>query len=136
MTKLCQLLEEYHLDNDNGDTQPSPSFASMESPALMSLFNARVAQKRPASFRIKSKLDRYLEDELVPCTENFNVLDWWKVAGTRYPTLRLVARDIFAIPVSTVASESTFSTSGRVLSDHRSRLTPEILEAPDRKSVV
>jgi hypothetical protein len=71
-----------------------------------------------------------LEDDLVHfSTENFQILDWWKVAGTRYPTLRKIARDILAIPVSTVASESAFSTSGRILSEHRSRLTPEILEA-------
>jgi hypothetical protein len=67
---------------------------------------------------------------LVPInSENFKILDWWKVVGTRYPTLRKIARDIYAIPVTTVASESAFSTSGRVLSEHRSRLTPEILEA-------
>ena len=40
----------------------------------------------------------------------------------------MIARDIFAILVTTVASESAFSTSGRVLSDHRSRLTPKTLE--------
>jgi hypothetical protein len=80
--------------------------------------------------KFKSELDRYLEEELVSVhTDNFKILDWWKVAGTRYPTLRKVARDIFAIPVSTVASESAFSTSGRVISEHRSRLTPEIVEA-------
>jgi hypothetical protein len=67
---------------------------------------------------------------LVPIlVENFQILDWWKVAGTRYPTLRKIARDIFAIPVSTVASESTFSTSERVLSEHRSRLTSDMLES-------
>jgi hypothetical protein len=62
---------------------------------------------------------------LVPIsTENFKILDWWKMAGTRYPTLRKIARDIYAIPVTTIASESVFSTSGRVLSEHRSQLTP------------
>ena len=77
----------------------------------MSLFNERVAQKWPTS-----ELDRYLEDELVPLSKDkFSVLDWWKVGGTRYPTLRLLARDIFTTPVSTVASESSFITSGRVL---------------------
>jgi hypothetical protein len=51
------------------------------------------------------------------------------VAGTRYPTLRKIARDIFAIPVTTVASEFVFSTSGRVLSEHHSQLTPDIMDA-------
>ena len=130
IAKICTLLEEYNLESDDDHGQPSSSFSSLEAPALMSLFNARVAQKRHASFRMKSELDRYLEDELVPLSKDkFSVLDWWKVGGTRYPTLRLLARDVFATPVSTVASESAFSTSGRVLSDHRSRLTPEILEA-------
>jgi hypothetical protein len=45
------------------------------------------------------------------------------VAGTRYPTLRRIVGDIFVIPVTMVTSESAFSTSGRVLSEHRNRLT-------------
>ncbi|XP_022891877.1 zinc finger BED domain-containing protein RICESLEEPER 2-like [Olea europaea var. sylvestris] len=40
-----------------------------------------------------------------------------------------VARDLLAIPVSTVASESAFSTSGRFVSPHRNRLHPKTLEA-------
>ena len=47
----------------------------------------------------------------------------------KYPTLQRLARDILAIPVTTVASESAFSTSGRLLSPHRSRLHPRTLEA-------
>jgi hypothetical protein len=73
-------------------------------------------------------MDHYLCDDLVPYTEMFSVLDWWKVAGTWYPTLRKVERDIFAIPVTTVASESAFSTSGRIMNEHRSRLTSHMLE--------
>ncbi|KAJ4722279.1 Peroxidase [Melia azedarach] len=40
-----------------------------------------------------------------------------------------IARDILAIPVSTVASESAFSTAGRVVSPHRNRLHPNTVEA-------
>ena len=82
----------------------------------------------PATARLQGEIDQYLNDGLVPYVEKFNMLDWWKVARTRYPTLRKVARDIFAIPVTMVASESAFSTSGRKLNDHRSQLTPHMVE--------
>ncbi|KAJ0790250.1 putative HAT dimerization domain, ribonuclease H-like superfamily [Helianthus annuus] len=41
----------------------------------------------------------------------------------RYPILARMARDFLTIPVSTVASESTFSASGRVITEHRSSLS-------------
>jgi hypothetical protein len=64
--------------------------------------------------RVKTELGRYLEDDLVHfSTENVQILDWWKVAGTRYPTLRKIARDILAIPVSTVASEQLLALVGK-----------------------
>ena len=69
-----------------------------------------------------------MADDLVPYIEKFNVLDWWKVAGTRYPALRKLARDIFAIAETTVASEYAFSMSGRIVNEHRSRLTSKMLE--------
>ncbi|CAA0809065.1 Unknown protein [Striga hermonthica] len=126
---LCDLMKGYELEEDGDNTESSaPPLASSD---VLSSISARVATRRPTMANLKSELDRYLEDELVSiATENFQILDWWKViGGTRYRTLRKIARDLFAVPVSTVASESAFSTSGRVLSDHRSRLTPDILEA-------
>ncbi|KAK1402410.1 hypothetical protein POM88_002015 [Heracleum sosnowskyi] len=40
-----------------------------------------------------------------------------------------LARDFLAVPASTVASESAFSSSGRLVSPHRNRLHPKTLEA-------
>ncbi|KAL6912187.1 hypothetical protein ACP4OV_000992 [Aristida adscensionis] len=59
----------------------------------------------------RSKLDTYLEDPLAPIRENddFDVLKWWKRNEETYPVLAKMARDLLAIPLSTVASESTFS---------------------------
>ncbi|KAL4290572.1 hypothetical protein GQ457_14G016350 [Hibiscus cannabinus] len=79
--------------------------------------------------QVKSELDRYLELELVPSTPNFDILNWWKINGPQFPILKDIARDVFAIPVSIVASESTFSTGGRLVSAQRNRLLPSMVEA-------
>ncbi|CAI0404889.1 unnamed protein product [Linum tenue] len=47
----------------------------------------------------------------------------------KYPTISEMARDILAVPISTVASESAFSTGGRVLDSFRTSLSPEVVEA-------
>ncbi|KAL6225590.1 hypothetical protein ACLB2K_004439 [Fragaria x ananassa] len=79
----------------------------------------------------KSDLERYLDETVLPRVNDkeFDVLYWWKTNGMKYPTLYKVARDILAIPVSTVASESAFSTGGRIVSPHRNRLHSNTLEA-------
>ncbi|KAL0404407.1 UNVERIFIED_CONTAM: putative AC transposase [Sesamum radiatum] len=40
-----------------------------------------------------------------------------------------MARDLLAVSVSTIASESAFSTDGRVLDAFRSSLSPKIVQA-------
>jgi hypothetical protein len=78
----------------------------------------------------RSELDRYLCGECEPHSKfvEFDILNWWKVNSSRYPILASIAREVLAIPVSTVASESAFSAGGRVLGLHRSNLTPKIVE--------
>ncbi|KAM6553476.1 hypothetical protein CsatB_014238 [Cannabis sativa] len=78
----------------------------------------------------KSELDLYLDDQVLPRTDEFfDICNYWKITGSKYPVLNMIARDIFAVPVSTVASESSFSTGGRHVSPHRARLHPTTLEA-------
>ncbi|XP_035836239.1 zinc finger BED domain-containing protein RICESLEEPER 1 isoform X4 [Helianthus annuus] len=70
----------------------------------------------------KTELQLYLDESRVDRNSNLDVLTFWKANEFRYPTLARMARDFLTIPVSTVASESTFSASGRVLNEHRSSL--------------
>ena len=78
---------------------------------------------------VRSEMDNYLGELLLPKSNDFDLLAWWKINSNKYPILQAVARDVLAIPISTVASESAFSTSGRFISSYRSRLHPKTLEA-------
>ena len=59
---------------------------------------------------------------------NFEVLEWWEDNSSRYQLLSKVAKDVLAILVSTVASESTFSTEGRIVDPFRSYLSPHMVQ--------
>ncbi|XP_031108518.1 zinc finger BED domain-containing protein RICESLEEPER 2-like [Ipomoea triloba] len=86
-------------------------------------------QRMESGGRKKTELEHYLSEAIVEEENSFDILRWWKVNSARFPILSKLARDVLAIPISTVASESAFSTSGRVLDCFRSSLTPKIVEA-------
>ncbi|KAG8482629.1 hypothetical protein CXB51_024452 [Gossypium anomalum] len=67
-----------------------------------------------------SELDKYLAEANEDFVEDFDILLWWKANNPRFPNLSKMARDVLAISVSTIASEFTFSTGGRVLDQYRS----------------
>nr|KAJ0210245.1 hypothetical protein LSAT_V11C400197010 [Lactuca sativa] len=78
----------------------------------------------------KSELEEYLDAPPEKMNnETFDILKWWSDKCTTYKALASMAKDILAILVSTVASESTFSTFGRVVDDFRSNLLPKTVEA-------
>ncbi|GKV29420.1 hypothetical protein SLEP1_g38349 [Rubroshorea leprosula] len=62
-------------------------------------------------------------------SEDFDILQWWKMNAPRFPILATMARDVLAFPFSTVAYESAFSTRGRALNAFRSSLTPRMAQA-------
>uniref|UniRef100_A0A9I9ED14 BED-type domain-containing protein n=1 Tax=Cucumis melo TaxID=3656 RepID=A0A9I9ED14_CUCME len=76
-----------------------------------------------------SEIDIYLLEANVRTEGDFDILQWWKMNSDRFEVLGQMARDILAIPVSTVASESAFSTGGRVIDSSRCSLAPKTVEA-------
>ncbi|CAE5960490.1 unnamed protein product [Arabidopsis arenosa] len=74
------------------------------------------------------ELELYLKEkvEIVkinPLGIPFDVMGWWRTNNSKYPVLSVIARDILAMHVSSVASESAFSNSNRILDLFRSCLT-------------
>ncbi|KAL6141319.1 hypothetical protein ACLB2K_059609 [Fragaria x ananassa] len=78
---------------------------------------------------IKSEVDKYLLEALEdPTKKNFGILGWWKENAPRYPILSQIAKDVFPVPASTVASKSAFSLGKRVIDPFRASLTPRMVE--------
>nr|XP_017250805.1 PREDICTED: zinc finger BED domain-containing protein RICESLEEPER 2-like [Daucus carota subsp. sativus] len=76
----------------------------------------------------KSELEEYLSEQIVAPSSKFDVIAWWKGNSAKYPILSKMASDVLSIPISSVASESTFSAGSRVIEPHRSCLKPETVE--------
>lgn len=139
---IQELFEEYRLKYETtGSTasQSSSSSASSTSGSKQSMSSLQSSRtflidqfnmyrSGGKSENVKSELEKYLSEEIENESGNFDVLLWWKVNSIRFPILSKLARDVLAVPVSTVASESAFSTGGRVLDAFRSSLSPKIVQ--------
>ncbi|KAL4566642.1 hypothetical protein LXL04_030762 [Taraxacum kok-saghyz] len=85
---------------------------------------------------LKSELDNYLEEGCYICDSGptpFDALQWWRSNSLKYRILSHMARDILAIPITTVASEATFSAGSRVIDTYRASLASETNEDTQNK---
>ncbi|KAL2897635.1 putative AC9 transposase, partial [Bienertia sinuspersici] len=84
--------------------------------------------KRPRTSTVcKSKVDMYFEEEYIE-EGKFDILKWWKQKSGKYCILSKIAADVLAIPITTVASEATFSAVSRVIDPYRASLLPETVQ--------
>jgi hypothetical protein len=134
-TCIHELFDEYRRMYSSGEdtTDVSDSIASKEGRGRGGKLKEIVAKKMKlgngSSNNTRSELEKYLAEACEDTEMKLDLLIWWKASEQRFPILARMARDVLAIPISSVASESTFSTSGCILDDFRSSLTPFMLEA-------
>lgn len=140
-TSLKQLYEEYvslsleessSSEVNNGGNNSSSS--NTPKPSITTGFDhiMTLVREKEAVPPMKSEVDAYLEEGVyIPDGSNnsFCALEWWRNNSLKYKILSKMAANILAIPISTVASESTFSVGGRVIDEFRSKLNGESIES-------
>uniref|UniRef100_A0A803MAV4 HAT C-terminal dimerisation domain-containing protein n=1 Tax=Chenopodium quinoa TaxID=63459 RepID=A0A803MAV4_CHEQI len=130
------LFEEYRKMYATSNIPDYGANMSMDIDNSIGLRSDYVKKLKERAKRLKgtsgyaiSELYRYLNDQLGREEEEQDALTWWGKNGQCYVILNCMARDILAIPLSTVASEFAFSTGGRTLDPFRSSLTPKMVQA-------
>ena len=78
---------------------------------------------------LKSEIDMYLEEPVLPWTQDFNILSWWRAASPRYPILSRIARDYLPVPMTVVTSMDAFFTIEREISPRYASLKPDLMNA-------
>ncbi|KAL6517377.1 hypothetical protein OROMI_033078 [Orobanche minor] len=135
--KLEKMFQEYAPPDAAGTTSNSRTKAKNSTAEKSSNrkrkfeFADIVIEKSVDDGSRKNKLTMYLEEPVLsqdPDTP-FDVLNFWKENEVKYGELSHLARDIMTVPLTTVASESTFSIGDRVLDKWRSSSLPENVEA-------
>jgi hypothetical protein len=135
LTKLFDYYASVH--------SPNVEVESVSGKSTMTT-DVDISETNPYAF-MDSQYDLYLEaEQSMGCNNeldkyfaencegrkyvNFDVLLWWKTNSSRYQVLSKMARNVLAVPVFTVASESAFSTGGRILDPFRSSLFPDMVQ--------
>ncbi|CAM0945050.1 unnamed protein product [Alopecurus aequalis] len=126
-----ELFDEYAKVklSERTQTQQEVEDMDMESNDPLSDWDRHLSIRINSTSVGSSELDAYWLKPPLARTDKFDILAWWKANSIEYPILASMARDVLAVPASTVASESAFSTGRRVISDFRSRLTPNTVES-------
>lgn len=130
-TSFRSLFEEYkNMYAPTEKVQPPNDSQESQSKGkglMRSLINQQMSNGGE-NVTVKSEIEKYFAEDNEEDKTGFDILKYWKVNENRFPVLSIMARDLLAIPISTVASESAFSTGGRILDDFRSSLTSTMVE--------
>lgn len=132
LNKLFYFYEEEHVSSKGGSSSNISSKRNHENACESSTMADRFLEQMKENEVEDNNSDwcKYLSDAPESSTgRQFDILNWWKLNSSKYPILSKMARSVLSVHVSSVSSESAFSTGGRILNSYRSSLRPKKVEA-------
>lgn len=76
---------------------------------------------------VTNEVQRYLMEPQIH--QRDDPLSWWASKDVAYPCVAALARHILAVPASSVPSERIFSLAGNIVTNKRTKLSPENVDS-------
>ena len=125
-----ELFEVYVVVPTSGEGNSSTISPSSSQPLKWGQRLLMDRGKKPRGSSSHLELGHYLTTVFeFDDDSSFELVEWWRRYKTTFPTWVAIAKQLLAVPASTVVIEQTFNSGGNIIDERRSRLTPEKLEA-------
>ena len=118
---INSLEVAYSLYQINNETE-----SSEQTNNTLDIFQNLVQSNRNEEIQLANELATYLS---LPPEPNVDPLLWWKTNTCRFPTVALMAADYFALQITSVPCERTFSVAKHTIDNTRNRLLKQTTRA-------
>ena len=126
---LNEIFGGLSLDSRNNNSDdPAPDRTDQDDPLEMFLVQRSVDNYEQNEELTQLELEMQKYESLPKVPKDVDVLKWWYSQSAELPIMYKIARHFLGVPVSSSGSERTFSTSGRIDTPQRRRLTPKHIE--------
>lgn len=111
ISKITEEIKEHFLwfSGYSSETDGEDHDTEMTSAVSAHQLDQAWGEHRRSSEATKTELDRYLDGPLVDETDDFDILNWWKLNSSLYPTLARIARAALAMPTCMKLSSELMS---------------------------
>ena len=123
------LIETFGgLSESRNNNTEAPGVADQDDPLEMFLNQRSVESYEQNEELTQLELEMKKYESLPKVPKDTDVLKWWYSQSAELPIMYQIARHYLGVPVSSSGSERTFSTSGRIDTPQRRRLSPKHIE--------
>lgn len=124
--KIRDLAKEVHIvESESMQENASNDITGPPSKVRRSTIEDKLLESFcPKRSGLDDEVGRYMDEECQPM-QAADLLSWWKEKRAAFPHLSAIARKFLAVPATSAASETIFSSAGRTVTDLRTRLNPE-----------